>query len=145
MSMTVTDNVLNGQLVPVVGATVSAAPTYQHDFRVQGGGAYAPTQAPWPSGTTTGAGMGAVSLTLSHTLPARLPSVQTSIGGVFTFTLPWPSEFDPVTTTWAITMPDGSVWTGFVPEGVAGPVTMNQLKNTYAWTAVSILVALRGA
>lgn len=58
--------------------------------------------------------------------------VQSSDAGIWTVVLPWPSESKPP-VTWSISLPDGTVWAGSVPEGVSGPLTIDQLVQTYAW------------
>lgn len=56
--------------------------------------------------------------------------------GNWSVTLPWPSESDPSIVRWQITTPDGYSWVGVVPEAVAGPLTLHQLKQTYGWALV---------
>lgn len=64
-------------------------------------------------------------------------TVATDSAGSYTFVLPWPSEQDPTFTKWIITLPDNSQWIGQLPEGVSGPLTIHDLKQTYGWGLVS--------
>lgn len=75
------------------------------------------------------------------------PSCQTDLYGNWSLTLPWPSESNPNTEQWQLTFPDGTVWQGTVPEGIAGPLTLWQLRNTYNWSQVvtAASMALVGA
>lgn len=60
--------------------------------------------------------------------------VDTDGNGAFVLLLPWPSETTPSTLTWTIHLPDGTTASGAVPNNVAGPLTLAQLKSTYGWT-----------
>jgi hypothetical protein len=64
-------------------------------------------------------------------------STTTDSSGIFTFTLPFPSVCNPI-PTWTITSPlDGFLlFSGVVPEGQAGPLTLKTLCDTYHWNAV---------
>lgn len=66
--------------------------------------------------------------------PERLSVTDSS--GQWTFTLPWPSEQDPASTEWQLIMPNLSIWQGPIPEGNAGPLTLNELKDL-GWGLVS--------
>jgi hypothetical protein len=68
------------------------------------------------------------------------PTAISDSTGKWSLVLPWPSE----TTlqgggaiTWQITMPDGTVWAGTPPEGIAGPLTIYTLRTSYSWTLIS--------
>lgn len=61
----------------------------------------------------------------------------TDTSGTWSTTLPWPTEQDPTSSEWVIQLPDGSKWQGHVPEGIAGPLTLHTLKNTYGWSLLS--------
>lgn len=68
---------------------------------------------------------------------AQYPYARTAaanpVTGSWTQILPWPSESDPSSMTWSVTLPDNYVWSGTVPEGVSGPLTLKQLKDGYSW------------
>lgn len=64
-------------------------------------------------------------------------TVVTASDGSWSTQLPWPSEQDPSTIHWVIQLPDGSQWSGAVPNLVTGPVTVNDLKNLYGWGLVN--------
>jgi hypothetical protein len=67
-----------------------------------------------------------------------LPRVTaTDSSGTYSFTLPWPSEQDPAATKWIITLPDNSRWMGTLPEGISGPLSIHDLKQTYGWGLIS--------
>jgi hypothetical protein len=65
------------------------------------------------------------------------PVVVTDPAGNWALTLPWPSETSPAGVTWQIAEPDGTVWQGTVPEGIAGPLSLRTLQQSYAWAVVS--------
>jgi hypothetical protein len=116
------DVAADGSSVPVVGETVTAAPTLLPLFSSESGTFREVTD---PTRTTT-----------------------TSNTGSWSFTLPWPSESDPDTVEWSITTPDGFTWSGAVPEAVDGPLTLHTLKATYGWALASnqtrIPIAIQG-
>lgn len=68
-------------------------------------------------------------------IPQRV--IASGLDGVWTVTLPWPSEQDPSNNQWLITLPDNSRWMGFIPEAVAGPLSLHDLKQQYGWGLVS--------
>lgn len=81
------------------------------------------------------------------TSPAR--NVTTDVSGNWSMSLPWPSEQDPSTVQWQIKTPDGFVWVGTIPEGIAGPLTLHTLRATYGWAqsasrAMSSMVVVQG-
>lgn len=90
------------------------------------------------------------SSSLFHEQSFTKRSTATDVNGQWQFTLPWPSEQDPAITKWIITLPDGSRWMGNVPQGVAGPISLYTLKNSYGWGLISatnqnlIPVAIQG-
>lgn len=74
-----------------------------------------------------------------YELNAPAPAAYTDAGGNFTLTLPWPSESFVTSGSlqWQIALPDGTIWQGTVPEGVAGPVSLYTLKTTYSWAVAA--------
>src|SRR5947209_9886471 len=64
------------------------------------------------------------------------PQATSAQDGSYTLVLPWNSECAPNNLTWQIALPDGTIWGGTVPEGISGPVTIKQLKDTYGWGLV---------
>ncbi len=67
-------------------------------------------------------------------------SVTTGADGLWTLTLPWPSETrEGSHLQWQLTLPDGTMFAGTVPEAVAGPLTLDQLTQTYGWGKVAAL------
>lgn len=68
---------------------------------------------------------------------SRPRHVDSDGNGYWQHTLPWQSESDPTTQTWLITLPDGSKWTGIVPEGIDGPLTLTDLIDDYDWVLAS--------
>lgn len=57
--------------------------------------------------------------------------------GIWSVTLPWPSEQDPTYCKWIIELPDNSKWMGAIPEGISGPLTLHDLKTSYGWGLVT--------
>jgi hypothetical protein len=111
-----------GTASAVVGATITARPTYLPVYRL-----------------VSGEMREIASPTLTDTSDAA---------GEWSFTLPWPSESDPSTVQWAIITQDGFTLVGTVPEGVAGPITLHDLKDDYDWALSSntsdIPIAIEG-
>jgi hypothetical protein len=64
--------------------------------------------------------------------PSRI--LTTDDTGQYSITLPWPSETDPTTATWIIQLPDNTKWSGVIPEGIAGPLSLHNLTVDYGWT-----------
>ncbi len=98
---------------PIVGQVVSALPT----------------QVPLDVYT---AAQGAYRLDLG-----AAPSVMTDSHGAWSLTLPSPSECRPNTVAWIITLPDGTRYSGTIPNSVAGPLSLDTLLLTYGWGVVS--------
>ena len=90
-----------------------------------------------------------ISITSAYRMIAQNPAITTaaykygivattSSSGVWSITLPYgASETLPATPdpTWMIIFPDGRIIQGVVPS-VAGPITVNALLQTYAWTQI---------
>lgn len=62
----------------------------------------------------------------------------TDSNGEYTFALPYPAAEHPSTpaASWTIVLPSGDMWSGAVPAA-AGPFTIDDLRATYSWTAIS--------
>lgn len=69
------------------------------------------------------------------TAPTR--TATTDATGNWSFAMPWPSESSPTTVRWSIKTPDGYSLCGQIPEGIAGPLTLFDLQNTYGWKRVN--------
>jgi hypothetical protein len=68
-------------------------------------------------------------------------SVTTGADGLWTLTLPWPSETrEGSHLQWQITLPDGTMLAGAVPDLVAGPLSLDTLTQTYGWGKVTTQV-----
>lgn len=65
-------------------------------------------------------------------LGARRAAVTASTGA-WTLTLPWPSEtrYAAGTELWQVRRMGGSLYQGYVPEGIAGPLTLDNLVQNY--------------
>jgi hypothetical protein len=68
-------------------------------------------------------------------------SVTTGADGLWTLQLPWPSETREMGhLQWQITLPDGSLFAGTVPDVVAGPLSLDTLMQLYGWGRAAALV-----
>lgn len=70
------------------------------------------------------------------------PIVRVDGNGLWSATFPWPSETKPLapnTPKLTITYPgyNGLSWAGVIPEGVAGPLSIDTLLSTYGWGLVT--------
>lgn len=117
-----------GALIPLAQATLYVSPSVSTQLRIQYGGAGE-----------------FVLVTANNLLPAQYQygfSTTTDIAGVYDFNLPLDTEIhtpDPDAFKWNISLPDGSVYSG-PPLAVAGPVTLDDLIETYGWTLSSSLI-----
>src|SRR5438128_754593 len=57
--------------------------------------------------------------------------------GAWSLTLPWPSTCTPSSAGFIIRRSTGVAFTGTVPEGVAGPLTVWDLVQHYGWLLVA--------
>jgi hypothetical protein len=63
-------------------------------------------------------------------------STRTGSDGFWSLELPLASEMTPNTTGYTITLPDGTIWAGQVPND-AGPHNLLDLQNNFGWGIVS--------
>lgn len=69
-----------------------------------------------------------------HELQGNEIRTMSAEDGTWSLTLFASAEQDPTSNTWQIVLPDGVIWSGAIPTGVAGPLTIKNLKDTYSWT-----------
>lgn len=108
----------------IVGATVYAVPDMNSRRLPDVGGTY----------RTLGVNPDVTSAALKRAVTAVTDS-----NGEFTFVLPYSAtSIHPATPAaqWTIMLPSGDQWVGQVPS-VAGPLTIDDLVQTYSWTATS--------
>jgi hypothetical protein len=124
MTCIIQDKALNLDGSAVVGKNVTFSPTYKDPFIKQPDSVYRVGEY--------------TSIT-----------VATSNDGLFTEQLPWPSETRYGTSLqWQITLPDGAIYVGVVPEGLTGPLTVDDLVQFHGWgvvaTAATQVIAIVG-
>lgn len=112
MSCTIQDKALGLDKSPIAGKTVTVAPTAKDPFIKQQDATYKVGE--YASFTVT-----------------------TGADGLWTAAVPWPSETRQGTALhWQVTLPDGAIFAGVVPEGILGPVSLDTLMQSYGWGVV---------